>query len=505
MGRNIIFFSFLFGSFAKERGKKENVVKKITFPFLRQQQLMNNQQHTNDSFITFVEKALSKLKPKSPDFYAAESFLKFIKNYQVEKIKEISIRLWIVSMLLNGLKMQSCQRYFFKLHSLYNDWKNNDPHDPFKGLLPIFSKPLEPEIDIVNHNLNTLKRLFAKNESSDDWQMVGIFFYLLYDIGATFDDVMELKFDHSPKYCPQIDEIIQLRNTPGYQQYVFRLHQGKSRPQRIVADIELGLSSLMSNVGMKVPQTQAREEITSLWVAYAIKCGVDIRDIRSILPVIPPRYRTLSLLPNAEITEERKHEIICQVADAINDKTPRWFVMKLRRCVKYDDIKDAIKNAYPGRLSTMQLYYPTRSVIKKIKRKTVKEAIPYIPNILFFQTQYNKVRGLFSKIGDIAYCLKESNKPESRYSIISHEEMANFQKCVGKFTDDIRMELVESTSGFKKGRMVRITGGMMKDYKGKIEDINDENGTRIFYLQVTNENALKWTAEVEDVFIEPID
>ena len=52
--------------------------------------------------------------------------------------------------------------------------------------------------------------------------------------------------------------------------------------------------------------------------------------------------------------------------------------------------------------------------------------------------------------------------------------------------------------------MVRITAGMMKDYQGKIEDVYDDKGTRIFFLQISNEKALKWTAEVDEAFIEPL-
>lgn len=438
-------------------------------------------------------------------FYAVGSLVETFDKYGVTTLDLGSLKLWIASMLLEGMSINTVKRYAGSIHTIFSEWKDRDAADPFNEIQYAFKQPYEQDKTVVLQNLGMLRRLFAYNESSKDWKIVSIFFYLLYNADITLLDVIDASFDNAPKYCAQIDSIVKSHDSSFGRKYLFDLNQSKARPSQISRELTEGLTQLMQKAGMKIAEGQVREEITAIWVAAAMKCNIDIAEIRSIIPSVPYRYRALSLIQKKELSEDRKHEIICRVADSINDNTPRWFVMKLRKRISLDDIKDKVEQELPGRLATMELYYPTRTVTKKVGRRIHKDEIPYIPDMLFFRTQYNKVGSLFSKIGDIAWCFKVSQLPDSKYYVIPHEEMSNFQKCVGQFTDDIHVELVSASRALGIGRMVRITGGMMKGYKGKIEDMNDDKGTRTFFLSVSNENALKWTAEVEDVFIEPLE
>ena len=86
--------------------------------------------------------------------------------------------------------------------------------------------------------------------------------------------------------------------------------------------------------------------------------------------------------------------------------------------------------------------------------------------------------------------------------------MERFQRFVGKFTDDVEISL----SGKEElgiGRRVRITGGLMEGYEGEIYDIEESKdsttGRRMFQLNLSSDQALRWTVSIEDIYIEPID
>lgn len=462
------------------------------------------QQHKTGDFLGHVLQILADKGQKSLTYYSVGSFVETFKKFGLKSVDNESLTLWIASMFLDGMKLNTVKRYSGRLHTMYSEWRSMGDDDPFIEVQSAIALTYQLDNADVLFNLEMLKRLFDKNETSDDWEAVSMFFYLLYDASATLLDAAETTFDSALKYCPQIDELVKSRNRSNGRKYIFDFEQWKIRPSQLSKEFKKSLTLLMKTIGMKISVDFVREEITAIWIAAAMKCGISIRDIRAIIPAVPYRYRALSLIPKTEISEVKKLEIICQVADAINDNTPRWFVMKLRKGVALDDITKKIDKELPGRLQTMELFYPTRTEAKKVGKKIIYEHIPYVPNMLFFRTQYNKIRSLFAKIGDMAWCFKVSRIPNSRYSVIPHEEMANFQRCVGQFTSDMRIELVKGSCLLDKGRMVRITGGMMNGYKGKIEDMNDDKGTRKFYLRISNDNMLNWTAVVDEVFIEPL-
>lgn len=465
---------------------------------------MDNQQDTSCDFRGYVAQILTSADPKSVTRYAAASLVGAFEKYGLTALDTDSLKLWVASMLMEGMTLSSVRKYAGKIHTLYNEWRGKDAADPFVEIQPVLEQSYQPDDADVLHNLDAVKRLFLKNEASADWSAVNIFFYLLYNADATLLDMLGATFDNAPRYCAQVDEIVKSCDGSFGRKYLFNLKQSRMRPGQILRTVTADLTALMQDAGMKIAGGYVREEITAIWIAAAMKQGVDICDIRSIVPAVPYRYRALSLIRKKEMPPERMHRIVCLVADSLNDNAPRWFVMKLRKGVGLDEVREKIDAELPGRLNAMELYYPTRTVAKRVGKKIRKEEIPYVPDMLFFRTQYNKVRSLFSRIGDMAWCLKVSGAPDSRYSVISYEEMTNFQRCVGQFTPDIRVELAEMAPTLTRGRMVRITGGMMEGYTGMIEDIDDDKGTRKFFLRISSDSALNWCAEVEDYYIEPI-
>lgn len=465
---------------------------------------MEIQQDTKISFEKFAEQILSEEPQKSLAAYAVQSILEVMHKEGMEDINENLLRLWIATMVICGKKVSTAKRYFGKVHTLYNEGVGETDDDIFAAILPVFNGLQETNIKEADANLGLVKRLLSKNEHSKDWQTACIFFYLLYNPAVRLADAVSLTFADAPRFCPQIDDIINSFDSSHGRKYVFDLKQGKSRPHEIDHKLTKDLQSLLTATGMRFENGFSRLSITSLWIAAALQCGLSLQDIRTCISTVPSEYSVLSIVEKSNLDDYDKERIICTVADAINNYATRWFVMKLRQGVSVDDIKESIDEKLPGRLNSMTLFYPTRTEMRKEGRKRIEEEIPYLPNILFFKTQAHKVKSLFANIGDLAWCYKTSNSSDSSYAIIPNRQMSIFQQCIGSFTSDIKMDLVEAQPQLEKGRKVRITGGIMAGYEGQILDVAVDSDQRIFFLSITDDTRARWTVHVEEVFIQPI-
>lgn len=466
---------------------------------------MADQQYTKLKFRNFAEQIKQSVCTKSLNEYALVSLLDVMEKEGVEDLDENILKLWIADMAIKGKKVSTCKRYFGKIHTLYNEWCNTtDNNKIFEAVSPVFSELRNSDTQESVNNLNFVKRLIDKTEQSDDRQLSRIFFYLLYNPSASLADVVNLTFTDAPRFCPQIDDIINSSNSSHGRKYVFRLKQGKSRPHEIAEKLTKDLGELLTAAGMRFENGFSRSSISSLWIAAALKCGLRLQLIRNCVGMIPKEYAMLTLVEKGDISEFTKEAVICTVADSINNFATRWFVMKLRQGVSVNDIKERIDEKLPGRLSSMSLFYPTRAEIRKEGNKRIIDEVPFLPNVLFFRTQSNKLKSLFANIGDLAWCFKASNSADSEYAVIPHKQMQIFQQCIGNFTSDIKMELVNGSQSLERGRKVKVTGGIMAGYEGEIIDIKEEPGKRMFFLSISDNLRARWTAHVEDVFLQPI-
>lgn len=465
---------------------------------------MLDQRYTAISFKEFAEQILESESQKTLTAYALDSVLSAMRKEDVAAIDADFLKLWIASMAIEGKKISTCKRYFGKIHSLYNEWSGEAGNGMFAEVLPLFANLQEANVDEANNNLALVKRLLGRSEQSADWQTVCIFLYLLYSPSASLEDVVNLTFSDAKPFCAQVDDIVNSFNSSYGRKYVFELKQGKSRPHEIIQRLTRQLQALLTSVGMRFSTGFSRGSITSLWISAALKCGFDIDIIKACVGVVSPEYSVLSIVKKRDIDDYAREAVACEVADSINNYASRWFVMKLRQGTTVADVKESIAEKLPGRLNSMTLFYPTHVEMHKEGRKRVVEEIPYLPNILFFKTQSNRVKSLFANIGDLAWCFRTSNSPESDYAVISNRQMAIFQQCIGRFTPDIRMGLVDGQQQLEKGRKVRVTGGIMAGYEGEIVDVENEPGRRIFFLSIADNQKAWWTVKVEDVFIQPI-
>ncbi|MDE6486527.1 MAG: hypothetical protein K2L76_03355 [Muribaculaceae bacterium] len=468
-----------------------------------------NQRFSRALFVEYVESEVAALRSDLLTSTAANSLLTSMRAHGYTEITKDSLRMWIVDMTLNNLKISTRKKYFSRVHTIYRGWKSVPGENPFEAVKDAISFDFQCTDKEANANLGLLDRIVGPSKKEVDKECNNLFLYLFYNPMATMGDVINLKFDDYNVDCPQIDEIIEEQKEISRRSTnVFGLGRGRKREPQIMRDTLSELGSIAKLAGMRFTGTFSRDSIIAMWIAAALKAAVPVADIRAVISSVPAEYSSLCLVPVVPISDARKSEIIRQVADSVNNKPRQWFVMKMRSGQTPEAIKDRIKATTDGLLDTMLFYYPTHTVLRKnAKGKSVRKEVPYLPGILFFKICRNKVPLLMSRIGELAWCYKYTNAIDRDYCTISRNEMKAFQHSIGEFTPDIEMGLEVREEPLGEGTVVKINGGgRMVGMEAKIESVKNINGTRTYTLSLTNYLQAKWTVkDVEEIYIAPVE
>ncbi|MDE5713746.1 MAG: hypothetical protein K2I16_09040, partial [Muribaculaceae bacterium] len=118
----------------------------------------------------------------------------------------------------------------------------------------------------------------------------------------------------------------------------------------------------------------------------------------------------------------------------------------------------------------------------------------------------DKVGKYMSRVGDMAWCYRVSNSPESPYSYITCREMMAFQRQIGDFTPDIEMELVTHAPSVGIGDKVRINGGgLLSGLEGVVRAARNVDGSVTYTLTLSDTSYIKWQdVNVKEAFVEPV-
>lgn len=460
------------------------------------------------SFIDHIQDKVTASPSDTLTTTAVGSFLTSMRSHLFTEVTKDSLRMWIVDMALNELKVSTRKKYFSRIYTMYREWKSTAGENPFEAAKEVADFDFQCGSKEANMNLANFDRLLYRPQNAFSKEYINLFLYLFYNPMATMSDVINMKFDDYDVDCPQIDEIIDEQKEISHRNtIVFGLGRGRKREPQIIRETLPELNTIANMAGMKFDGAFSRNSITSLWIAAAIKAGVSLADIRAVISAVPSEYSSLCLVPVVPMSEVRKREVIRQVADSVNNKPQEWFVMKIRNGQSPDTVKDKIRMTTEGIFDTMMFYYPTHKVVKlNNKGKSVKRDVPFVPGVLFFKVSRSKVPLLMNRIGEVAWCFKYSNTSGSKYCTISRKEMLTFQRCIGEFTPDVEMQLEVRNKPLEKGTVVKINGGgRMLGREAVIESVKNVNGTRTYTLTLTDYLQAKWTVkDMEEIYIDPV-
>ncbi len=451
-------------------------------------------------FIEYVENLKSGDVSDMLSLRVIPSFLFSMRRHIVNKLTDETLNLWILDMLIDGLKGSTVRRYVGALHTLYKNFRETVSSDDEEVQ---FSLPFDKTYsdDSVKKIKNTEKNLEAVNSltkvsvkhDSQAYVYNKAFQYLLFNPDASLTDVVNLKYsDPQPDSLHISDIIISMRKAP-QSKYVFPLQQGKRREPAIIKSLLSELHATGRRAGLSFGDTFSRESITSIWIAAAIKAGIQYSEISGIIKKLPSEYSFMSIIPSASISDERKLEIINIVADSITNKTPGWFVLRLRSGVIPDNIKDRLVEKDSPIRRMISYYYPLRTIKKMVKKKMVTKEVPMIPGILFIRLPYDQVNKLIGVVGDLAWCFRTTANASSPYSVIPQSEMMTFQRSVGSYTSDIEIDIISALPPLAVGDEVVIENGSMLDgQQATIRKVRSVNGELTYTLRLSDTAFIRW-------------
>lgn len=105
---------------------------------------------------------------------------------------------------------------------------------------------------------------------------------------------------------------------------------------------------------------------------------------------------------------------------------------------------------------------------------------------------------VMSRIRDIAWGYRHLNTPSSPYSVISQKAMSEFQRCIGIYTDDIRMEIISEKPPLAVNDLVTIHGDSIDGSIGEITEIKEKDGIRTYSIRLTRDASFTWTVRISD-------
>lgn len=459
-------------------------------------------------FLEFVGCDNSEGLPEMVATRVIPSFAAAVRRHGVKTFDEESLRVWVASMVIRGMKFNQVKRYLGALHTLFTDWNSDkNQEDPFPGLMADLATPITFDAQAAADNMAGLRRIIDNEVADETSVALNVFLYLLYDVEAEFEDAVRLPVDYIGYGCGQISDLISRVPRRKRATYAFPLNQGNTTDRKIITDLQYDISALLEKARISFEYGGLRDSIRSLWITKALECGVGYSTIRGMVASTPAEYRVLDLVRPAQLTEKEKEETIRRVANHINDTTARWYIMRMRPKVTPEIVKEEIKSLNEAIYKTMDFYYPVYQTIEidKNKRRKVIDN-PYLPGVLFIRLRSDKVAYVVRRLTRHAWCYRWTRNPDSPYSTMSQREMEAFQMHIGRLTPDIRMQLEVREEPFGQDAEVMIAGGdRMVGHIGRITSVRNADGTRTYSLEITNNLSAKWTvADIDEVFLKEL-
>lgn len=466
------------------------------------------------SFCDFVVIKLSETLAGSDEAHALKSFIELAAKNANKSLSVSDINLWIAEMTAQNIPHSRRIRNFTILHSVYREYakrSNIADSDPFINAgnaikLKINKKDYATAFSNAKILDSYISRLV---EVSKTRPAIAAFLYMLYSANGNMEQAIYLKLSSIACNIQQINELINSLHPHHRQKYAFKFDQSQKRAPQLLRECRADLEFTLRNIGMTFPNGFSGDSIVSIWIAKALQSSITLSEIRSAIKHIPAEFSYLSLIEPTVMTERERDAILQSVADTIIDTTPSWHVMKLRKGITPDAVEGAIKSSLPHVVNTITFFYPTYKKAHKENRKIMFEAVPYLPDILFFKVRTDKIPLIFRHIGDIAWCYRQTNSSSSPYTTIPISEMEMFQKAVEQFTSDINVELTERAP-LGIGKKVRITSGMMEGMETVIYDFKNsssdqEPGSRVCCLRLSDNSHIMWRVDIEEKYLEPIE
>lgn len=184
------------------------------------------------------------------------------------------------------------------------------------------------------------------------------------------------------------------------------------------------------------------------------------------------------------------------------DDPLRWYAMRLRPKVRFDDVKSRIDHI-EGLSTKPLLFYPLNEIAKKTGKKIIIENKPVINDVVFFRSKVTDILPMFSKIGDLAWCYTTSGRPGSPYAAIPQRNFEKFQEAIGHFTPEYEVAPM-GTMIPQAGEKVIFLGGLFSGQEIDISKVEENDSSNIYRLCFDTKNGIDWKIGVDKRLVHPL-
>lgn len=237
-----------------------------------------------------------------------------------------------------------------------------------------------------------------------------------------------------------------------------------------------------------------------IWGALALSANVAGEIVRSFIPTLPPSLKVLELFEPADITETLKSEIKAIIEKSLYGEEPRWFAMRLRPKVKFDDLVGRLA-LFENEADVPELFYPSEEIAKRIGRKVVWKGKPVIRDVVFFKKRKSEIYPMFTSLYDLAWCYRTPGGKAGDYAAIPAKAMENFKKSLGILTPDCEIAPIGGLD-LKPGDKVVIIDGEYVDEYAEIlkKPVKDSYGNKIYRVSLLHSSG-RWDIGIDARFI----
>lgn len=419
-----------------------------------------------------------------------------------------------------GLKATTIRRYCERFRSLYNKAvrKGLAPKSgAFDAIGSYKERSVPRTVSVSGRRLDAVRTVASFDFSSEPLfeQTQALFLFSLYSCGMPFSEMAYLKKSSIRGGRLMLASGASLPLLPGMMRIVSRYEEWDAdyllpvlRSGMPVSDMSQKESSYLHNVEgifRKAGMACAVDADFSLrlWIEIALELKVPSEVILSPVSKVPDNSSLRYVTVSDVVGRDRVDGAVAMIAESIKDCAERWYAMRLRPDVSYDDVVSLFERKFGTGASA--LYYPCEEIVKRVGKKLTTQTRSVIRNVVFFRTLHDRLPVMARSLAEVAWIYRSGRSADSDYAVVPEYELYKFRAVVSRFNDDMDFMPVDRAE-WRKGRDVRITGGDLDGYEGKIVDMEptQNGGRRAILVRITTDAGIKVIAEIPDIFIEAL-
>ena len=413
---------------------------------------------------------------------------------------------WLLNMRVRGISGKTAIHYLDIISALYKETasdSNSEVPKIFRQFKTRTKQISGPTKSFDNKSFDKILTV-TKSVSTDSifsQCAADMLLYSLLNTAMPLAEVAKVKVSEVAADSDAVSVIVR-RNADSNRKYLFPLEQSKLTPKQLSENIELKIRGLF--IANNIPIVRSADNtIRLIWAYAALKCGIPGSEIVALLgsAIATEGLPEMSLCVKADVSCERRAALTETVNTLLSNNPLRWYAMKLRSRVSFEDVVERTKNL-DDRMLRPEFFYPLDEICKRVGKKIIKDEQPVIRDIVFFKLRVTDIFPLVCKIGDLAWCYTTTGKPGGDYAPIPLSSFNRFQETIGHFTPEYDIAPI-GTFEPKEGESVVIINGPLANYEFEVEKATDADNV-IFQLNMIGDNGFQWRTSAKKRQIGPL-